>query len=444
MGRRCVGLDVHRDFAQVAIWQDGVVWQAGRVATTPEELRLFADSLAPGDEVALEATGNTYAIATLLASRVGRVVVSNPAKTRAIAEAKVKTDKVDAAILAQLLAADFLPPVWLPDPDTHALRRQVIRRAHLVRQRTRLKNQVQAILHRNLVPRCPAADLFGHKGRAWLAAQPLPPDERAAVQALLRQLDFYAGELAEIDADLGREGLRRPQVRRLMTIPGVDATVALSLVAAVGDFTRFRTGDQLVAYLGLNPRVRQSGGQPASHGRITKAGRAHARGMMVEAAWAASKTPGPLRAFYQRVRSRRGMQIAVVATARKLTVLCWHLVVHEQDYVFARPSLTAKKHRALELRAGLPSRRGRKGSAAAYSLKEIRRRENELTAQAEAAYRQMVSGWQSRPRPGAPARTDPARSHSGSGVSSSVGMDVAAITGARLSRPSRGTAARQD
>src|SRR3982750_498494 len=180
MGRRCIGLDVHRDFAQVAIWQDGVVWQAGRVATTPEELRLFAGRPAPSDEVALEARGNTYAIATLLASRVARVVVSNPGKTRAIAEAKVKTDKVDAAILAQLLAADFLPPVWLPDPGTHALRRQVIRRAHLVRQRTRLKNQVQAILHRNLVPRCPAADLFGHKGRAWLAAQPLPADEQAA------------------------------------------------------------------------------------------------------------------------------------------------------------------------------------------------------------------------------------------------------------------------
>src|SRR3954453_3288213 len=198
MTRRCFGLDVHREFAQVAIWQDGRVRQAGRIAATPEGLRLFADSLAPSDEVALEATCNTHAIARLLEGRVARVVVSNPAKTRAIAEAKVKTDKVDAAILAQLLAADFLPPVWLPDPATHALRRQVIRRAHLVRQRTRLKNQVQAILHRNLVPRCPAADLFGHKGRAWLVEQSLPADERAAVRALLRQLDFYAGELSEI------------------------------------------------------------------------------------------------------------------------------------------------------------------------------------------------------------------------------------------------------
>src|SRR5215210_13923 len=111
--------------------------------------------------------------------------------------------------------------------------------------------------------------------------------------------------------------------------------------------------------------------------------------MLVESAWAASKTPGPLRAFYERVRARRGMQIAAVATARKLAVLCWHLVVKDEDYAFARPSLTDKKRRALELRAGLPSRRGQKGRAAAYSLKEVRRRENELASQGEQAYRQL-------------------------------------------------------
>ena len=142
--------------------------------------------------MALEATGNTWAIATLLASRAGRVVVSNPAKTRAIAEAKVKTDKVDAAILAQLLAADFLPPVWLPDAATSALRRQVLRRAHIVRQRTRLKNQVHAILARNLVPRCPAARPVRDQGPSLAGGQQdLPPDEQAAASALLRQLDFH-------------------------------------------------------------------------------------------------------------------------------------------------------------------------------------------------------------------------------------------------------------
>ena len=425
MKRRCFGLDVHREFAQVAIWQDGVVRQAGQVAATPEGLRLFADSLAPTDEVALEATCNTHAIAKLLQGRVGRVVISNPQKTRAIAEAKVKTDEVDAAVLAELLAADYLPGVWLSDDVTHALRRQVARRANIVRQRTRLKNQVQAILHRNLIPRCPATDLFGHKGRAWLAERQLAADERQAVSALLRQLDFHGQELKLIEAELARVAIDSADVKRLMTIPGVDATVALSIVAAVGDFGRFRTPEQLVSYLGLNPRVRQSGGQPASHGRITKQGRAHARGMLVEAAWAASKTPGPLRAFFERIRARRGMQIAVVATARKLAVLCWHLIAKGEDYAFARPSLTAQKMRRLELRAGLPAKRGRKGKAAGYSLKEVRERERALTEQAEQAYRQQVADWQAKA---------PGRARKG----------VAATNGARLSRPSDGAAARQD
>src|SRR4051812_12626018 len=396
MTRRCFGLDVHREFAQVAIWQDGRVRHAGQIAATPEGLRLFADSLAPTDEVALEATCNTHAIAKLLEGRVARVVISNPQKTRAIAEAKVKTDKVDAAVLAELLACDYLPSVWLADDATHALRRQVARRAHIVRQRTRLKNQVQAILHRNLIPRCPAADLFGHKGRRWLAEQGLPVDERRAVAALLRQLDFHGQELRIIDPELGRVALGSPGVRRLMTIPGVDATVALSIVAAVGDFGRFGSPNKLVSYLGLNPRVKQSGGQPASHGRIAKQGRAHARGMLVEAAWVAVKTPGPLRAFFERVRARRGMQIAVVATARKLAVVCWHMITEGQDYAFQRPSLTAKKLRALQLKAGNPSRRGQKGNAAAYSLRDVRARENALAEQAERTYAQLVADWQAQ------------------------------------------------
>ena len=241
---------------------------------------------------------------------------------------------------------------------------------------------MQSILHRNLVPRCPAADLFGHKGRAWLGEQELPVDERRAAEALLRQLDFHGEELKLIDAELARVALRREEVKRLMTIPGVDATVALSIVAAVGDFRRFSSPDKLVSYLGLNPRVRQSGGQPASHGRITKQGRAHARGMLVEAAWAAAKTPGPLRAFYERVRARRGMQIAVVATARKLAVLCWHLICRGEDYAYGRPSLLAQKLRRLELRAGMPSRRGQRGSTHAYNLKEVRARERASASRA--------------------------------------------------------------
>ena len=424
VGRRCIGLDVHREFAQVAVWEDGQVRSAGQVAITGEALQVFVDSLGPEDEVAIEATCNTHAIVRLIEPRVGRVVVSNPMKTRAIAEAKVKTDKVDAAILAQLLAADYLPSVWVADEATHALRRQVARRANVVRQRTRLKNQVQAILQRNLIPRCPFTDLFGVKGRCWLANQRLPVDEEFAVEALLRQLDFHRQELKIIDAALGRIALERQEVKRLMTIPGVDATVALSIVAAVGDFQRFRRPEQLVSYLGLNPRVRQSGAQPATHGRITKQGRAHARGMLVEAAWTAAKIPGPLRAFFERVRARRGAPIAIVATARKLACLCWTMIERGEDYAFARPSLTEKKLRALELRAGMPARRGQKGSASNYSLKEVRRRELELAEQAERAYRRQVADWQTN----ASAKNKPG---------------VAAANGTRLKRPSAGQAARQ-
>jgi hypothetical protein len=118
--------------------------------------------------------------------------------------------------------------------------------------------------------------------------------------------------------------------------------------------------------------------------------------MLVEAAFVATKIPGPLRAFYQRVRARRGTQIAIVATARKLAVLCWTMIERGEDDAFARPSLTDKKLRALQLRAGMPARRGRKGTASDYSLKDVRRRELALAEQAEHADRQQVADWQAR------------------------------------------------
>ena len=109
------------------------------------------------------------------------------------------------------------------------------------------------------------------------------------------------------------------------------------------------------------------------HGRITKAGCSQARGMLVEAAFSASRAPGPLRAFYRRIKERRGFQVATVATARKMTVLCWHLVTKGEDYVFARPSLAAHKRRNLELAAGAESRRGPvAGPSRNYHITQLR------------------------------------------------------------------------
>ena len=272
-----------------------------------------------------------------------------------------------------------------------------MRRAHVVRQRTRIKNQIHAILARNLVPTPPVSDLFGTTGRHWLSRQELPADERSTVQALLRQLDFHGSELAIVDKELAVDALADPIVARLMTIPGVDAIAGISIVAAVGDFTRFDDPNKLVAYVGLNPRVRQSGNSAPVHGRISKTGRAHVRGVLVEAAWSASRAPGPLRAFYQRIKARRGFQKAVVATARKMTVLAWHLVTKDQDYAFARPALVTHKRRKLELAAGAPSRRGNyRLPGADYNDKQRRNEEKIAVEKAEHAYEVLVAHWQPR------------------------------------------------
>lgn len=193
---RAIGLDVHRDFCEVAIREDGRTRSAGKVPSTPEQLELFAASLASSDRVVLEATGNAWAIARVLEGHVAEVLLAHPKRLRAIAESKVKTDKVDARVLAELLAADIVPRVWIGDEQTRLLRRLVSRRRGLVKRRTQIKNEIQAVLHRNLKARPPAADLFGHRGRAWLAEQQLPLDERLTVDGCLRQLDFLAEELA--------------------------------------------------------------------------------------------------------------------------------------------------------------------------------------------------------------------------------------------------------
>jgi transposase len=394
---RTIGLDVHKRFAEVAILDQGerVVRRGERIDATASALRAFARTLGPDDQVVLEATVNTWAIADLLRERAGRVVVSNPMRTRAIADAKVKTDRIDAAVLAQLLAADFLPEVWTPDEATRGRRRQVAHRSSLLQQRTRLRNRVQAILHRNLLD-CPFSDAFGKGGRRWLAEAALPTGERGQVESALRLLDALEAEVAIADTEVAEETLGDERVQRLMTIPGVGATTAFALVAVIGDVGRFPRPNQLVGYLGLDPRVRQSGDRPAHTGHISRQGQAHARGLLVEAAHSAIRTPGPLRAFHERTRARRGPQIAAVAVARKLAILAWHLLHSGTEYRWAPSGLTAAKLRRLELTAGAPRRRGGWDARATDAERQIHSRqsaeERRALAQAEEAYRALVAG----------------------------------------------------
>jgi transposase len=237
------------------------------------------------------------------------------------------------------------------------------------------------------------SDLFGLAGREWLGEVELPVEERETVDGCLRQIEFLDAEIAEVEKRVARDALTSPQVKRLMTVPGVNVIVAATFLAAVGDVGRFPGQRQLVGYLGLDPRVRQSGNSPATHGRISKQGSASARHALVEASWSVVRQPGPLHAFYQRIRARRGHQVAVVAAARKLACLFWCMLTRGEDYAFGQPSLTKKKLRRLELHAGAERGKVTPGLWAANDA--MRQAERELARQAELAYQRTVADWQS-------------------------------------------------
>jgi transposase len=209
-----------------------------------------------------------------------------------------------------------------------------------------------------------------------------------------------------------------------MTVPGVNVIVAATFMAAIGDVRRFESPRKLAGYLGLDPRVAQSGSTPATHGRISKQGSVSARHALVEASWSVVRQPGPLHAFYARIRARRGHSVAIVATARKLACLFWCLLAREQDYAYRQPSLTQKKLRLLEIRAGAPTLQGANTGVWA-TRQRMRAAERKLASQAEAAYKRTVADWQ---------RTQAKRTKQGAG----------ATPGRASNGPSSGQAARQD
>jgi len=288
--------------------------------------------------------------------------------------------------------------VWTPNERTRALRRLTNRRERLVRARTRAKNEAHGVLARNLCERPPVTDAFGKAGRRWLARLELPTDERLTLDGCLRQVDFLDAEVAALGAEIAKQALAWPEVLRLMSVPGVNVQTAATFMAAIGDIGRFSSPRKLVSYLGLDPRVRQSGSSAARHGRISKAGASEARHMLGEVAWKVMQTPGPLRAFFERVRARRGPQVAATATARKLTVLFWHLLTREEDYAFARPSMTRQKLRALELATGAKPQRGRQHADGPLRNPKIRGAERRVSEQGEIAYHRLTANWQPKPK----------------------------------------------
>jgi transposase len=341
------GLDVHKEFFQVcALAEDGQTRRDFRVGGNAEAIEAFGQRLARSDQVVLEATFHSWAIVQILRRYVDRVVVADPSQLKAIANARVKTDKVDAHILAQLLRMDFLPEVELPAAETWAVRQLMAHRNQLRRQSVATKNTIHAVLNRSLL-RYPGSFLFTEKGFRWLAEVALPPSERMVLDhqtALLREVQ---ARLAAVDQALVEQARLHADAKLLVTIPGVDVVVAMGFLAAIGSIDRFPSPQKLAAYFGLVPKVRQSA-STCYYGHITKAGSRNARWLAIEAAHTIARSNSPLAATYLRIRRRKGHQIAVTALARKLVVVVWHLLTTQQPYRYAAPERTRSKLRRLQ------------------------------------------------------------------------------------------------
>jgi transposase len=306
------------------------------------------------DELVLEATTHCWAVVRALEPFVARVAVSNPMATRAIAKAKVKTDKVDAAVLSHLLRLGYLPEVWRPDHSTRDLREWTSRRSRIVGQRTAVINRLRSTLAQRLLD-CPY-NMTSPAGRDWIAREQVDADTRWLLESDLRLMDSLQAELDAIDKLLAKRGYVDPRVNLLMTLPSVSQHTAQALLAAIGDVSRFPDADALASYLGLVPSTRQSASH-CHHGPITKQGRSNTRWMLVQAAQAVRAHPGPLGHFFRRLKKRKPHNVAVVAVAHKLALLAWHVLTKGEPYRYALPRATENKLRRLRVQATGQKRR---------------------------------------------------------------------------------------
>jgi transposase len=309
-----------------------------RLATTPQALtRALGPYLETGLSVAIEAGGSTrWVHDCLLEIGVREVYVVNPNKLRLIAESRKKTDKADARLLADLYRLDGLPePVHMPSPQARELRMLIKARHSLVEVRTKLTNTVRGFLRGQGVRLPPK----------WLGTpahwEPIINDHnldeatRLVVTSFFESFARLTVSLKEIEAAIKAQRKQDPRIVRLESIPGIGLQSAASLVAAVDDIGRFRSGKQLASYCGLTPTVRNSGEREMT-GHINRQGRSEVRRTFVQAAHVLvnSRSHGarPLQRWFEGVRARRGYKTAIVALARRLITICFYLLRDQMEY----------------------------------------------------------------------------------------------------------------
>jgi len=317
------GIDVHRKRSQVAVVaEDGKVQlNKNTVNGTEPLLRLIGD-LPAGTPVAFEAAFGWGWLLRLLEDYGFDPHLVHPLQCKAIASARLKNDKVDAATLAQLLRADLLPEAWIAPAEVRQLRALLRHRAGLVRLGTQQRNRIHAVVADFGYDR--SGSYLSGPGRGWLAGLDLPATSREVVADCLAVIDGLAPVIDRIDGELRAHAKADPRVKTLTTLPGVGQFTALVMVAEIGDISRFPSARKLASWAGLTPTVRGSD-RTVRHGHISKQGSAWLRWVLNQAAQTAKRSP-EFAATYAAIAKRRGKKIATIAIARKLLTRAWHLL----------------------------------------------------------------------------------------------------------------------
>ena len=329
-----VGIDVHRKRSRVAVvTEDGTVQLNKNVVNGSEPMLRLIGELPSGTPVAFEAAFGWSWLAELLEDYGFEAHMVHPLRCKAIASARLKNDKVDAAILAQLLRADLLPEAWIAPAEVRQLRALLRHRISLVRLATQARNRIHAVAADHGYDR--SASYWTGPGRGWLAELGLPAASREIITDCLAVIDGLAPVIDRIDGELHARAKADPQVKVLRTLPGVGEFTALVMVAEIGDITRFPSARKLASWAGLTPTVRGSD-LHVRHGHISKQGSVWLRWAMNQAAQTAKRSP-EFAAAYSGIAGRRGKKIATIAIARKLLTRAWHLLNDMQAADAATP-----------------------------------------------------------------------------------------------------------
>jgi len=329
---RYIALDIHKHYAVVAaVDREGEVLLKPRKVTNEQLPDWAVGHLGPDDLVVIESTTNAWHVYDLLAPLVAEVKVANPIRIKQIAEARTKTDKRDALILARLLAANLIPEVWVPPVPVRELRQLVAQRRRLVEMHTVVVNRMHSVSHRHHLGH-PKGKRFQEKDLAW--REQLSDMERFQLEMDLETKKYLKGQINRLTRKLGTLSHQAPwatQAMYLMQIAGFGIVTTMTVLAAIGDISRFETYKHLVSYAGLAPGVEQSGTKQRAK-PITKEGRKELRWAMVEVAWRAVRADPVWKRRFEELKRRKHPNDAITIIAHQLLIVVWHVLTRQQPY----------------------------------------------------------------------------------------------------------------